>query len=90
MQPVYYDIDPQTAKTGLSPPTRLSFSLFNFFFTFHVSFPGNKLRLEDPLLSQLLITEIKFVGGTVILFKHCKRSPVAISIIKVIFFLWLP
>lgn len=80
-----YDVDPGTAKTGLSPPTRKIFH-----FSPQVGFLGRKLRLEDPLLRDLLITEIKFVGGTVILFKHYKRFLAAISIIKVILFLWPP
>lgn len=44
-----YDIDPGTKKSGLSPPTRLQSC-----FSSPVVFLGRKLRLEDPLYSQLL------------------------------------
>lgn len=80
-----YDINPRTAKSGLFLPTRKKNH-----FSPQVGFLGRKLRLEDPLLCQLLTTKIKFVGATVILFKYYKRFLVAISIIKVILFLWPP
>lgn len=77
---MFYDVDPGTEKKILFPPIKPPEKNIYLFL---------QVR-ERPLLSQLLITAIKFIRIPILvtLFKHHWGFLVAIFVIKVTLFLW--